>query len=136
MITVYYIEDDAQTLNNTAGSLSYPDRIRALGNVSPEDGIEWLDNNSADLILLDYDFKNSDLDGADVMRILRKEKLISTPIILYTGFLADGPDDISSQEDDIYIVPKSVPVSGLRQLITDIVSGRSPTNSTIKDYFE
>ena len=98
--------------------------IKYLGNISsPERCIERVRNDrSIDLILIDYYFPNSSINGEDLVKELRKVRpfkkngeRISAPRILFSSVESKGYVDI---ENGIYgLIPKNTDITKVLEMV-------------------
>lgn len=80
---VVAIDDDAVILNSIVSTLKDKYKIRPF--LSAETALKFLENNPADVILLDYNMPPN-IDGLQALKILKSnEKLVKIPVIFLTG---------------------------------------------------
>ncbi|MDR1203939.1 MAG: response regulator [Peptococcaceae bacterium] len=91
---VLTIDDDPIILNSVLSTLKQEYSVRPF--TSGESALKFLENNMADLVLLDYNMPQ--MSGFDVLRILQADsRLRQIPVIFLTGSV-NGEDEIEALE--------------------------------------
>jgi putative two-component system response regulator len=91
---VLTIDDDPIILNSVLSTLKQEYSVRPF--TSGESALKFLENNMADLVLLDYNMPQ--MSGFDVLKILQADpRLRQIPVIFLTGSV-NGEDEIEALE--------------------------------------
>jgi putative two-component system response regulator len=92
--TILTIDDDPIILNSVLSTLKQEFNVRPF--TSGETALKFLEHNTADLVLLDYNMPQ--MSGFDVLRILQaNDRLRQIPVIFLTGSV-NGDDEIQALE--------------------------------------
>lgn len=106
-LSLIYVDDNHFLLDIMKLFLEQEHLLKVQTFISPENALNFLKCNKADIILSDYDMPG--MNGADFLLHLRSEGIM-TPFILYTSSNHNEVDAQVFKLDDVYYIPKTGPI--------------------------
>lgn len=111
LTSVLYVEDDEQMVEVVAEAFREEFELVAVSN--SEDGLKLIQKRSFDVIISDY--RMSQINGIEFLKLLRAGPLKTTPFILFTG--KAGEEIINEVADREYFYYVSKGVGALDELV-------------------